>query len=74
MATNKSEIGVIDVTFETGETIQTRYVIGADGAHSIVSLIIFRSSNLNIFIRYAKFRASVSRIQMATELRAISLN
>ncbi|KAJ7639519.1 FAD/NAD-P-binding domain-containing protein [Roridomyces roridus] len=28
--------GMVDVTFESGETIQTKYVVGADGAHSVV--------------------------------------
>jgi len=36
MTASKSEENIIDVTFETGETMQTRYVIGADGARSIV--------------------------------------
>jgi 2-polyprenyl-6-methoxyphenol hydroxylase-like FAD-dependent oxidoreductase len=36
MKVNQSDDNVIDVSFETGEVIEARYVIGADGARSIV--------------------------------------
>jgi 2-polyprenyl-6-methoxyphenol hydroxylase-like FAD-dependent oxidoreductase len=32
---------MLDVQFESGEVIQAKYVIGADGAHSVVHLPCF---------------------------------
>lgn len=40
MKTNPHEPDTLDVSFETGEVIQTTYVIGADGARSTVSKVV----------------------------------
>jgi 2-polyprenyl-6-methoxyphenol hydroxylase-like FAD-dependent oxidoreductase len=36
LKTNESDENIIDAVFETGEVMQARYVIGADGARSMV--------------------------------------
>lgn len=40
LRTNDSDENFIDVSFESGEVMQARYVIGADGARSVVSPFI----------------------------------
>ena len=41
---NESDEKLIDVSFESGEVMQVRYVIGADGSRSIVRYVITSSS------------------------------
>ena len=39
MQRNEKDARITDVTFEDGQVIRARYIIGADGAHSAVRLL-----------------------------------
>ncbi len=40
LSDNEDEDGLIIATFESGEKIKAKYVIGADGSHSIVRQLV----------------------------------
>lgn len=61
----EAEERVFEVQFESGDMIQARYVIGADGAHSVVCLLYFVTFFL-MHIRFVTKRELHLRTRMAT--------
>lgn len=62
LARNEKRANTTDVKFETGEIMRAEYVIGADGARSVVSSAISIAIPLLILTRFAIFQTLALQI------------